>query len=134
MLERALMKAKRGEEKKVSINYQVPSSLKEDFDKLCKDNNVSVTAMLNSLMEVALEEHQGLAYDLKSTSSLIQDLEKAEAELEAAERMIEQGDSVIFDAKDQFGNDVTLNFREIQKSASAKIGALRAELQKRGAK
>jgi hypothetical protein len=56
MLEKALQKAKQGDEKKVSINFQVPISLKEEFDALCKKNSVSLTAMLNSLMEVALEE------------------------------------------------------------------------------
>ncbi|WP_428738892.1 hypothetical protein [Sulfurimonas sp.] len=60
MLNEALKKAKKDEEKKVSINFQVPSSLKEEFDKLCRDNEVSLTAMLNSLMEVTIEESKGL--------------------------------------------------------------------------
>jgi len=60
MLNEALKKAKKDEEKKVSINFQVPSSLKEEFDKLCRNNEVSLTAMLNSLMEVTIEESKGL--------------------------------------------------------------------------
>jgi len=60
MLKQALQKAKKVEDKKVSINFQVPASLKEEFDNLCRTNSVSLTAMLNSLMEVALDESKGL--------------------------------------------------------------------------
>lgn len=60
MLKEALKKAKKDEEKKVSINFQVPISLKKEFDKLCRENEVSLTAMLNSLMEVTIEESKGL--------------------------------------------------------------------------
>ena len=56
MLKQALQKSKQEEEKKVSINFQVPYNLKEEFDKLCRDNSVSLTSMLNSLMQVSLVE------------------------------------------------------------------------------
>ncbi len=74
MLQQALQKAKKEEEKKVSINFQVPYSLKEEFDNLCRDNKVSLTAMLNSLMEVALDESKGLGNEeLKYAKSLLRD-------------------------------------------------------------
>lgn len=69
MLKKALQKAKKGEDKKVSINFQVPSLLKEDFEILCRDHNVSVTAMLNSLMEVAIDENNQTSKD-ESVNSL----------------------------------------------------------------
>ena len=70
MLEKALQKAKKGDEKKVSINFQVPISLKEEFDALCKKNSVSLTAMLNSLMEVTLEESKTTTPDIASINEL----------------------------------------------------------------
>jgi glutathionyl-hydroquinone reductase len=70
MLERALQKAKQGDEKKVSINFQVPISLKEEFDALCKKNSVSLTAMLNSLIEIALEESKTTTQNIASISQL----------------------------------------------------------------
>ena len=134
MLQRAFDKAKKGEDKKVSINFQVPSMLKEEFERLCKESGVSVTAMLNSLIEVAIEEHQGISIDGHSTLQLIEELRKAEVDLQEAQTMIDNGDSYIDFAKDAHGNDVTIDFEEIKTSAKMKIGAIRAELQKRGSK
>lgn len=56
MLKRVLEKAKKGDDVKVNINFQVLSSLKDEFEKICKENSVSVTGMLNSLMEVIVDE------------------------------------------------------------------------------
>ena len=63
MLDKVLAKARRGDDKKVNINFQTTSTLKEEFDKVCKETGVSITAMLNSLMEVIVEEHQGINID-----------------------------------------------------------------------
>jgi len=68
MLKQALAKAKKENEKKVSINFQVPISLKEEFDNLCRNNTVSLTAMLNSLMEVAIDESKIDTTDTKNES------------------------------------------------------------------
>ena len=77
MLKEALKKAKREEEKKVSINFQVPFSLKESFDALCRSNEVSLTAMLNSLMEVSIEESQGLGdNDCLYAKKLLEEVEQ----------------------------------------------------------
>jgi len=64
MLKKALQKAKKEEEKKVSINFQVPLSLKEKFDNLCRENEVSLTALLNSLMQTAIEEDNIETYNI----------------------------------------------------------------------
>jgi len=64
MLSRALTKAKKEGGKKVAINFQVPINLKEDFEKLCKKNEVSVTSMLIGLIETALEEAEGVYFEL----------------------------------------------------------------------
>ena len=56
MYKQALKKAQSAEQKKVGFNLQLPVGLKKDFEKLCKANSVSVTSMIVSLIEVALEE------------------------------------------------------------------------------
>ncbi len=70
MLNRALDKAKKEGGKKVPINFQVPSDLKEQFENLCKKNEVSVTSMLTALMETALDEAKGIYYELDANSLL----------------------------------------------------------------
>jgi len=56
MYKKAKAKAQRAEQKKVGFNLQLPVGLKKDFEKLCKADGVSVTAMIISLIEVTLEE------------------------------------------------------------------------------
>jgi len=97
MLNRALMKAKKDGGKKVAINFQVPVDLKEQFETLCKKNQVSLTSMLIGLMETSLEESEGIYFELTPTallsmsnkisslSSFIDDIEKAGLEHESDE-------------------------------------------------
>ena len=70
MLNRALSKAKKEGGKKVPINFQVPSELKEQFENLCKRNEVSLTSMLNGLMETAMEEAEGIYFELDTEGLL----------------------------------------------------------------
>jgi len=70
MLNRALSKAKKEGGKKIPINFQVPIELKSDFEDLCKKNSVSITSMLIGLMETAIEEAQGVFYDINIESML----------------------------------------------------------------
>ena len=63
-LNKALVKAKRNDEEKVGLNIKIPISLKNEFDELCKNNGVSMTAMMLSLIEVAIEESRG-EYDAR---------------------------------------------------------------------
>ena len=64
MLFRALDLAKKEGSKKVPVNFQVYPELKEEFEKLCKTNNVSITAMLTALMESSIEEAKGIYFNL----------------------------------------------------------------------
>ena len=64
MLFRALDLAKKEGSKKVPVNFQVYPELKDEFEKLCKTNNVSITAMLTGLMEASLEEAKGIYFHL----------------------------------------------------------------------
>ncbi len=82
MLNRALSKAKKEGGKKVPINFQVPSDLKEQFENLCKKNEVSITSMLAGLMETVLEEAEGIYYELDSNSLLSMNNRLAEVEKE----------------------------------------------------
>lgn len=59
MLFRALELAKR-EGKKVPVNFQVYPELKEEFEEVCKKNNVSVTGLLTSLMMTSIEQAKGI--------------------------------------------------------------------------
>lgn len=61
MLYQALQKAKKGEDKKVAVNIQVPSALKEAFEELCKSEGVSMTALICALMETAVD--QGVSHE-----------------------------------------------------------------------
>lgn len=129
MLQRALEKAKKGDDKKVSINFQVPSLLKEEFEKLCKESGVSVTAMLNSLMEVALEEKHGLAINDQDTMQLLDELDRAKKSLIQANKMIEDGDRYVTAI-----DGTEIDFGLEAKIASAKINAITIELEQRGKK
>jgi antitoxin component of RelBE/YafQ-DinJ toxin-antitoxin module len=129
MLQRALEKAKRGDDKKVNINFQVPSILKDEFEKLCKESGVSVTAMLNSLMEVALEEKLGLSINDQDTMKLLDELDRAKKSFMQANQMVENGDQYVT-ATDGTEIDFSLE----AKIASAKIEAIAIELEKRGKK
>ncbi len=73
MYNKALKKALSAEQKKVGFNLQLPIGLKKDFENLCKSNNVSVTSMIISLIEVTLEE---------SALSLDPKIEKAISDLQ----------------------------------------------------
>lgn len=129
MLQRALEKAKRGDDKKVNINFQVPSLLKEEFEKLCKESAVSVTAMLNSLMEVAIEESHGIQINDQDIMKLLDELNRAKKALNQANEMIEHGNQFVF-ADD--GSEIDFGIEA--DVASAKITAITAELKKRGSK
>ena len=85
MLNRALSKAKKEGGKKVPINFQVPGGIKEQFENLCKKNEVSITSMLTGLMETALEEAEGIYYELDSNSLLSLNNRLAEVEKELDE-------------------------------------------------
>ncbi len=56
MYKEAVKKAQGIENKKVGFNLQIPNLLKAEFEHQCKKDNVTVTSMIISLMEVGLVE------------------------------------------------------------------------------
>lgn len=56
MLKKAIELAKGNEEPKIGLSVQVPKSLKDDFESICKFNNVSMSSMLLSLIQVVVNE------------------------------------------------------------------------------
>jgi len=85
MLYRAIDLAKR-EGKKVPVNFQVYPELKDKFENLCKQNKVTVTGLLTALMESAIEESQGIYFniDVKSFMNINQRILEIEKELSSA--------------------------------------------------
>jgi len=63
-LEKALNKAKRTDEEKVGLNIKIPIGLKNTFEDICKQHGVSMTSMMLSLIEVAIDEYQENQVDL----------------------------------------------------------------------
>lgn len=69
MLSKAIKLAKGTEEPKIGLSVQVPKSLKDDFENICKDCNVSMSSMLLSLIQVVVDE-------VKEKEALIGETEK----------------------------------------------------------
>ncbi len=83
MLNKAIKLAKGTEEPKIGLSVQVPKSLKDDFENICKENNVSMSSMLLSLIQVAVDE-------IKEKENLIAEMEKALAQLENKRQMLKK--------------------------------------------
>lgn len=79
MLNKAIELAKGNEEPKVGLSVQVPKSLKDEFENICKENNVSMSSMLLSLIQVAvdeIDEKENVILDInKSLLSIISEKE-----------------------------------------------------------
>lgn len=56
MYKQAVKQAQSADSKKVGFNLQIPNYLKGEFEHQCKQDNVTVTSMIISLMEVSLVE------------------------------------------------------------------------------
>lgn len=83
MLNKAIKLAKGTEEPKIGLSVQVPKSLKDDFENICKENNVSMSSMLLSLIQVAVDE-------IKEKENLIAEMEKTLAQLENKRQMLKK--------------------------------------------
>lgn len=83
MLSKAIKLAKGTEEPKIGLSVQVPKSLKDDFENICKENNVSMSSMLLSLIQVAVDE-------IKEKENLIFEMEKTLAQLENKRQMLKK--------------------------------------------
>ena len=57
-LDKAVQIAKSGPEQKVGFSMQIPLSLKEKFEQICKDRGVTMTSLLQAYMQIAIEEEE----------------------------------------------------------------------------
>lgn len=57
MFNEVLNDVKNKEGKKVNLNILIPPSMKEEFDKLCKEHDTTMTAMLIGFIEKSLRDN-----------------------------------------------------------------------------
>ena len=57
MIKKAMEYAKNPVDEKVGFSFQVPVSLKKDFEKVCKLNNVTMTNLILGFMKATVEEY-----------------------------------------------------------------------------
>lgn len=93
---RALAIAKGSEEKKVGFNLQIPASLKDELDQFCKINGVSMTAMINGMIQSTMEEVNRNQYYQESTLQLSEKLEELSWKASDAFSKIEYDENGIF--------------------------------------
>lgn len=82
MLNKAIKLAKGSEEPKVGLSVQVPKSLKDEFESICKENNVSMSSMLLSLIHVAVEESKYSEPNVMEMNKELNELKKTRRSLE----------------------------------------------------
>lgn len=126
MLYQALQKAKKGDDKKVAVNIQVPSALKDGFEELCKSEGVSMTALMCALMETAIEEQTKNSFYKNDTLQLVEELEKTLNSIKSFE-----------DAKESNADPIDvglgdLSWDTILDAKYAVINAIKTELENRG--
>ncbi len=57
MIEKAMAYAKNPIEEKVGFSFQIPVSMKKEFERVCKLNNVTMTNMILGLIKATNEEY-----------------------------------------------------------------------------
>jgi len=57
ILDKAIELAKANDELKVGLSVQVPKSLKEDFENICKENDVSMSSILLSFIQILVNDN-----------------------------------------------------------------------------
>ena len=93
-LESALNFAKNASEDKVPFRFQFPVSTKEDFEKLCDKNNVSMTDMILGLIVSSINEDKGVTnISILNIVNKIDSLETSYKELDRVHR--ETGDDIL---------------------------------------
>lgn len=102
MLFRAISLAKKEGSKKVPINFQVYPELKDAFESLCRQNNVSLTSMLTALMETAIEEAKGIYFNLDVNALMQINQRILEIEKELASKYHWEGDEYVLNDELQF--------------------------------
>jgi hypothetical protein len=127
MLYIALQKAKKGEDKKVAVNIQVPSTLKDAFEDLCKSEGVSMTALICALMETAVDEKSKHSFYKNDSLELVELLEKEQENVYYLQKALEESDAFNLD-EDEIG----YNPHNKLELAQARIQAIHIELNNRG--
>lgn len=122
MLSKAIKLAKGSEEPKVGLSVQVPKSLKDEFESICKENSVSMSSMLLSLIQVAVEESK---YSEPNVMEMNKELNKLKRTRRSLEETIDKtGDTEIEDV-----NGVIHYLDRDLKSVKLQIKTLEVELE-----
>lgn len=122
MLEKAIKLAKGTEEPKIGLSVQVPKSLKDEFENICKENNVSMSSMLLSLIHVAVDESKS---NNKSISEIQSELSKLYQARTSCEDIIEKTGETVLELTDGTVKYLERDLGEI----NIQIRALEVELQ-----
>jgi hypothetical protein len=72
----ALRDAKRNDEEKVGLNIKVPVSLKNDFERVCREKGVSMTSMMLSLIKLTVRTLEKEKIDPVKVQAQIVELEE----------------------------------------------------------
>lgn len=100
MLSKAIKLAKGTEEPKIGLSVQVPKSLKDEFENICKENNVSMSSMLLSLIQVAIDESKNENRSIGAIKAELSALYASRKSIEevmdkTGERILETTDGVV---------------------------------------
>jgi len=125
LIQSAIKKAKAQEAEKVAISLKVPADVKTRLQKVADDNNVSLNNLCASILESVLDGD----LDEQGTMKIVEQLTEAKDSLDSVRKAIADG----VDEVD--GNDGVRYFMHDEEAIlSAKVMALTAELNRRGAK
>lgn len=69
MIKKAMDYAKNPVDEKIGFSFQVPVSLKKEFERVCKEQNVTMTNLLLGLMKATVQEYP--EYSTFSTGELL---------------------------------------------------------------
>ncbi|WP_294954022.1 hypothetical protein [Sulfurovum sp.] len=125
LINNAIKKAQAQEAEKVAISLKVSVEIKEKLQKLADQNNVSLNALCSSILESALNGE----LDELGTMQLLEELSKAKDSLDSIKEAIHKGVDTV-----EATNGVTYDMHFEEEILYAKVKAITAELQRRGAK
>ena len=124
LINSAIKKAKAQEAEKVAISLKVSTDIKEQLQKIADTNKVSLNGLCSSIFESVLNGE----LDEQGTMKLIEELNQAKETLQEAQNWLHNGQNGLVD-----NNGNVVDFEVEEQIASAKIAAITAELELRGA-
>ena len=77
MITKAVQRIRNKDKEKVQMNLKMTAELKQHLDMHAENNGISTTALINSILEMAVTDQQASLIDLQD---LFKDLERAENE------------------------------------------------------